>query len=121
VTFLTGAVIVTAAAGVVAALIFGIDWHLRHRLPVASADLTPTVVERPTLNPDNKSLVSVLYGVASSIEGSGIKTADGLRDIARTLQLAEKKAPDSVRMRVADFVDEHGIDVRFEAQRIKEA
>jgi len=117
--------IIVALATAATAAFFYAGRVERQRLAVAALrparDAEVTHVDRPTLNAENQQLVGVLYAVASSIEGSGITVADGLRDIARTLQLAAEKAPDGIAARVAGLVGDHGDVVKRDEQRIKEA
>ncbi len=77
--------------------------------------------ELPTLLPANAPLVAVLRTVAADVEESGRRTADGLRDIARVIQLSatEPVAP-AIRERIANFIDEPAAVLKRSAQRIRE-
>jgi hypothetical protein len=61
-----------------------------------------TAVARPTLNPENQPLVAVLYGIAAEFS----RTPDALRDVARVLQLAEKRAGEAITERLARIVED---------------
>lgn len=79
-------------------------------------ELTP--IDRPILNPANRPLVVVLYGLASELS----RTPDALRDMARTIQLHEERAVDEVtRERLARVLDEHAGVVKRGAQEVREA
>lgn len=92
----------------------------RTAAPLEPEELTP--IERPTLNPSNAPLVTVLYGVAASVEESGSRVADGLRDIARTIQMFENQpVGDLMRERIARQLDEHSNAVKRGAQHVREA
>jgi hypothetical protein len=84
------------------------------------ADLRPehTPVDRPTLNPANRPLVAVLYGLASELS----RTPDALKDIARTIQIHTPDPVDEVtRERLARVLDEHAGVVKRGAQEVREA
>lgn len=75
-----------------------------------------------TLNPANKPLVDVLYAVAADVEASSMRIADGLRDIARTLQLVTAhKVDDATQGKIAHFVDEFADTLKRAAVAIEEA
>ena len=86
----------------------------------AAAKDTPTPVERPTLLPANAPLVAVLRTVATDIEASAQRCADGLRDIARVIQIsATEPVEERLRDRVGGIVDDHAAVIRQGGQRIR--
>lgn len=94
----------------------------RNRPSVLDDDPERTPVERPTLLPANVPLVAVLRDAASNIELSGLRVADGLRDVARVIQVsATEPVSEGLRARVANVVDEHAGVLKRVGQRIREA
>jgi len=85
------------------------------------ADEEVTKRARPVMNADNVPLVDVLYHLGNAIELSATSVADGLRDIAKTIQLTPDPVTDLMRERIARVVEEHAIVVKVGAQRIREA
>jgi hypothetical protein len=77
--------------------------------------------ELPTLFPGNAPLVAVLRVVAADVEESGRRAADGLRDIARVIQVsATEEVSAGHRTRIAGFVKDHASVLQRGAQRIDE-
>jgi hypothetical protein len=100
----------------IAAVWFGLDPR-----PVAQlGDEEPTPAERPSARHRAMPVVTVLFGVAAEVEASGVKVAEGLRDIARVIQLTGAGADERTLGKIAGLVDEHGSAVKREAQRILE-
>lgn len=117
------AMIIICATAVTGAVMIGVNFDRGRRRKLRVADLTPepTPIERPTLNPANRPLVRVLVEFAAEVEMSGIRTAGGLRDIARVLQLSTHEPTPAVREKIASFVEDHGDVFPLGAQRIREA
>ena len=105
-----GLTLLAAAAGWLHAI-----WNGRR----APAHLHET--DLPSLLPANAPLVSILRTVAEDVEASGRQVADGLRDVARVIQVAATEpVGEHLRERMAGIVDEHASVLKRGSQRIRE-
>jgi hypothetical protein len=98
-------VIAALTALLIVAVLSGVGFALaRHGQPAAvPPDDEVTKVDRPTLNPENRGLVAVMYHLAADLA----RTPDALRDLAREVQLAERRAGKETTHRIAQLVDDH--------------
>ena len=111
------AVVIICATVVTAAAAFGANWTYDHRRKLRVADLRPepTPVERPALNPANRPLVTVLYGLAGELA----RTPDALRDVARTIQLHETEpVKDEHRERIGRVLADHALTAQLGAEEV---
>jgi hypothetical protein len=99
-------VIAALSVLLIVAVLAGVGFALARHGQVAAVPLDDDVtkVDRPTLNPENRGLVAVMYHLAAELG----RTPDALRDIARSVQLAEHPAGKDMTHRIAQLVDDHG-------------
>lgn len=77
---------------------------------------TPTVLQRPVVNPANRAAVMVLHNLALTLEA----TPRALVDIAKTIQLATEPLSKPLRERIADVIRQHASDALRGAQALTE-
>lgn len=88
---------------------------------LAAAREPKPVADVPVLHPGNANLVAILRAVAGDVEAGGQRCADGLRDIARVIQIsATEPVEERLRVRVGGIVEDFASVPMRGAQRIKE-